>query len=107
MTEARLRSADELDRAVHQFLIREYGIAAAMQFFTRYRQSDGIDYTRDRKQWLPGDPDSFARFMAEPCPEMERAATRHRATKAKGAAATPRKAAARKHPVGGGRARQG
>lgn len=99
MTEARLMSTDELERAVHQFLTRKYGITAAMQFFTRYRRPDGIDYTRDRKAWLPGDEDSFARFMAEPCPELDRATAllRHRAAKAQTAAA-PRKPVVRKRP---------
>ena len=72
MIEAHLHTSDELEREVNQFLVHKYGVSAAVQFFTRYRRLDGMDYTRDRKDWLPNDADGFDRMMSAARSEANR-----------------------------------
>lgn len=58
-----LMSPAELDNAVYDLVARELGIANAMRFMARHNQPDGIDYTRDRQNWLPQEPAEIDRYF--------------------------------------------
>ena len=61
-----------LDNAVYELIAREFGVANAMRFIARHNQPDGINYTQDRENWLPQDPNAIDRLLGESNPKFER-----------------------------------
>lgn len=66
-----LLSPAALDNAVYDLVVREPGVANAMRFIARHSQPDGIDYTRDRNNWLSQDADEIDRLFAKSAPELD------------------------------------
>ena len=60
-----LLSPAALDNAVFTLVARELGVANAMRFIAQHNRSDGIDYTRDRNNWLPQGADDVERLLNE------------------------------------------
>ena len=61
-----LLSPAALDNVVYTLVARELGVANAMYFIAQHNRPDGIDYTRNRKNWLPQGVDKIERLLDEP-----------------------------------------
>ena len=66
-----LLSPAALDNAVYTLVARELGVANAMRFIAQHNRPDGIDYTRDRHNWLPQDADDIEHLLSEPSSGFE------------------------------------
>ena len=60
-----LLSPAALDNAVYTLVARELGVANAMRFIAQHNRPDGIDYTRDRHNWLHQGTDDVERLLKE------------------------------------------
>lgn len=67
-----LMSSAALDNAVYELIARELGVANAMRFIAGHCQPDGIDYTVERKNWLPRGAAEVEDLFNEPNPDFER-----------------------------------
>lgn len=66
-----LMSPAALDNAVYELIVRELGVANAMRFIARHNHPDGIDYTRDRGDWLTQNRDDIEHLLGKPNPGYE------------------------------------
>ncbi len=73
-----LMSPAELDNAVYKLIAKKLGTANAMRFIARHHKPDGIDYTRDRHEWLTEESDAVDRLFKNRDKDFERLVTESR-----------------------------